>query len=84
MNLYLISQTENTGYDTYNAAVVAAPDEVAARRIHPSKYYQDWLEKGWGRYDSWATDPANVEVKFLGEAEPDIKQGVVLASFNAG
>lgn len=36
MNLYYISQEEETGYDTFSAAVVAAENEDAARRINPS------------------------------------------------
>lgn len=36
MNLYLISQTENLTYDTYDSAVVAAESEAQARDIHPS------------------------------------------------
>lgn len=34
--LFLISQTKNTRYDTYNAAVVCAPDEDTARHINPA------------------------------------------------
>lgn len=37
MNLYKITQTVNTGYDTYSGAVVAAENEDAARRTHPSE-----------------------------------------------
>ena len=36
MNLYLISQTQNQTYDTYDSAVVAAESEDHARAIHPS------------------------------------------------
>lgn len=36
MNLYLISQTQNQTYDTYDIAVVAAESENHARAIHPS------------------------------------------------
>ena len=35
MNLYLI-RSDARGYDTYESAVVAAPDEDTARRTHPS------------------------------------------------
>lgn len=35
MNLYLVSQDEITGYDTYSEMVVAAVDEIAARQTHP-------------------------------------------------
>lgn len=36
MNLYLISQNDNRGYDTYDSAVVAAESEAQARAIHPN------------------------------------------------
>jgi len=32
MKLFLISQDENDGYDTYDSAVVCAKDEEAAKR----------------------------------------------------
>lgn len=35
LNLYLISQDKNDGYDTYSDAVVAAVDETAAKLMHP-------------------------------------------------
>lgn len=35
LNLYLISQTVNNDYDTFDSAVVAARDEEDARSIHP-------------------------------------------------
>ncbi len=75
MNLYLISQTDNIDYDTYDSAVVAAPDEESAKRIPPT-------EDSWD--SSWAKSPDSVKVKLIGAASPDIEQGVILASFNAG
>jgi hypothetical protein len=44
MKLWLISQDVNTGYDTYDSAVVAAETEEQARLIHPSQY----ADAGWG------------------------------------
>ena len=35
MKLWHIRQSSARGYDTYSDAVVAAPDEAAARRTHP-------------------------------------------------
>ena len=35
MNLYLISQTINDDYDSWDSAVVAAESAGAAREIHP-------------------------------------------------
>lgn len=36
MNLYLLSQTQNQSYNTYDSAVVAAESEEHARATHPS------------------------------------------------
>lgn len=78
MNLYFISQKENNGYDTYDSAVVCAPDEEAARLIHPGG-------GNWGdTYGTWAFNPSGVKVELIGVADPSVKQGIVLASFNAG
>lgn len=79
MKLYLISQEVNTGYDTYDSAVVAAENEDAARRIMPGGW-QEWGSK----FSSWAYDPSQVEVRYLGEAAPEIEAGEICASFNAG
>jgi len=35
MNLYLLTQTVNNNYDTFDSAVVAAETEKEALRIHP-------------------------------------------------
>ena len=35
MNLYLLTQNDATGYDTYDSCVVAAESEQAARGTHP-------------------------------------------------
>ena len=40
-SLYLITQSSVRGYDTYDRAVVCAPDEDTARRTHPNGY-EDW------------------------------------------
>jgi hypothetical protein len=37
MRLYLLTQNENTGYDTYDSCVVAAKDEDQARGMFPGK-----------------------------------------------
>ena len=77
MTIWLISQTEKRGYDTYDSAVVAAESEDAARQINPDG---EW-ESEW---TAWATSPANVTAKLIGVAEPGIEPGVILSSFNAG
>lgn len=71
MNLYIISQTVNQGYDTYDSAIVAATNEETAKGIRPGSICE-WCE------------PGQVQVKLIGSAAPGVEAGVVLASFNAG
>ncbi len=75
MNLYLLSQSVNEGYDTYDSCVVAAETEDDARNMHPAGY-KDWI-------DNWA-QPDQVSVKLLGKAAIGITSGVYCSSFNAG
>jgi len=77
MKLYLISQDENSDYDTYDSAVVAAQDAHHASLIAPGGSFG-------GNYGSWCSAPDKVSVKYLGAAAAGIPAGIVLASFNAG
>jgi hypothetical protein len=81
--LYLISQDENTGYDTYSACVVCAESEHAAARITPIDIFRDGK---WSCIfgDMWASCPENVTVKLLGTAAEGLEPGMVLDSFHAG
>lgn len=79
MKLFLIEQDQNTSYDTYDSAVVAAPDEETAKRMHPGT--GEPPEKWGGMYPSWCDRPEEVTVRYLGEAV-GVAQGVVCASFN--
>ena len=74
MKLFLISQTKNSDWDTYDSAVVATIDIESARRIKPGGEFS---------VDTWC-DFEYVTVRYLGEAADDIAHGVVCASFNAG
>jgi hypothetical protein len=78
MNLYLISQKENNGYDTYDSAVVVAENEDEARGMSPS-YDSDesWLELTWCKKEY-------VKVEYLGVADEKQEKGYVVSSFNAG
>jgi len=81
MKLWLISQEANDGYDTYDSAVVVAPDEETAKRVHPSGYV---FSESDGPSGTWAT-PENVVAKCVGVAADDLESGqVICASFNAG
>jgi hypothetical protein len=77
MNLYLLSQTENRGYDTFDSCVVCAPNEEQAKTIHPRGDLNYVSGRGWA-------SPDNVTATLIGVADPSVKAGVVIASFNAG
>lgn len=78
MKLWKISQDENDEINTYDAAVVVAENEDAARAIHPSCMPFSWrFSQG-----TWC-QPERVRVELIGEALPGMRAGVVLASFNA-
>lgn len=80
LNLYIISQTVNRDYDTYDFAIVAAKNEKSARLIHPNG--EKWDGSYINNY-TW-TDSRHVKVKLIGVAKPRTKAGVILSSFNAG
>lgn len=83
MNLYLVEQNENTGYDTYDSMVVCAESEEAARRTHPTPGYKD--ERDWGYcLSGWCSSPDKATVTLIGVADASVKPGVVVASYNAG
>ncbi len=89
LKLYLISQEQNRGYDTYDSAVVAAYSEHEATLIHPSEYIFDENEpveyKRWDYFHrSWATDPTHVTATLIGDAIDCEPNSVICASFNAG
>jgi len=82
MNIYLVSQDENTGYDTYDSFICYADTEEEAQNMLPS-VYGDW-ENPFG---TWCSSPDKASVTFLGTdlgIDPDINAGVILTSFNAG
>jgi hypothetical protein len=77
MNLYLLTQGVNNGYDTYDSCIVCAKSEEDAKTITPNN--QEFGE----RYTSWAYSINDVKAELIGKAIKQ-KRGVILASFNAG
>jgi hypothetical protein len=79
--LYLLTQDENNGYDTFDSVVVCAESAVQAMEMTPDTSHP------WGRdgFDSsWANHKEKVNYTYLGVACPSLKPGIILASFNAG
>jgi hypothetical protein len=84
MKLFRLHQNINTGYDTYDSAVVVADSAEEAQKIHP-----DGASGDFSMYDTWVARPDLVTVTYLGEivgeSEKDIYPGAIIcASFNAG
>ena len=77
MNLYLLTQDDNNGWDTYDSCIVCAETEEEAIKINPDN---EWENK----FTCWASKPELVDATFIGVASDDLEKGVVLASFNAG
>lgn len=97
MNIYLLEQDLNNGYDTYDSCVVIAESEEAARNIHPSSFVTHVKDGKWmgtytkgGEYeqDSYDWVPYSrideIKVTLIGTALESKEPGVVCASFNAG
>lgn len=80
MNIYLIWQNENIGYNTYDSVVVVAEDKESAKLIHPNEI----SEKPWGSR-SWCNHPDDVKVELVGKYKgTKTEPHVILSSFNAG
>lgn len=79
MKLYLLSQSENDGYDTFDSCVVCAESEEDAKTITP-----DGHPMIPNAYATWASDVSNVQCQEIGEANAFQQRGVIIASFNAG
>lgn len=83
MKLFKISQSINNDYDTYDSAVVAAPNETIAKTIHPGS--DKYVEEGTGfdPYGTWCRQN-DVKVEEIGKSKNPDFVGVICASFNAG
>ena len=80
MKLFLISQDENCGYDTYDSAVVCAESEEDAKKMNPSGGRATDEKEDYG---TWTT-LKHVDVEYIGEAKEGSEPEVVCSSFNAG
>jgi hypothetical protein len=80
MKLFKITMIEPLpGYDVWEGAVVCAENRHQAKKIHPSEIGV------WGQDTrSWAKTPTEVHAEYIGEARPEMPEGVVLSSFLAG
>lgn len=74
MNIYLVTRTDNWGYDDYDSMVVVAPNATSAKEFtiqtHPAECY-DW------------TTLKNLEAELVGTTSKK-QRSTILESFNAG
>ena len=75
LKLWLLSQSTNNGYDTYDAVVIVAYNEESAVK-------ESFLKLG---KRVWTDNENDVTVEYLGVYEgKETTEGVILGSFNAG
>ena len=99
MNLYLISQDKNNGYDTHDSAVVAAKSPSDATKIYPSKFVTHVKDGKWmGTYSGgskmgaeyviiphdWVMYSDRECIEVEYLGKTNRGRGLVMASFNAG
>lgn len=82
MKIYLLTQNQNTGYDTYDSIIVMAESEEDAKTIGPNNDVFPPVKKDF--YSAWADTIDGITCEEIGIAKEGETRGVVLASFNAG
>ncbi len=87
MKLYLLRQTDNPKeFNIYMSIIVCAQDEDDAKTIDPNG--EKFTEKSFDKKDDdiilneWAFKFSGITCKELGDANPDIKRGVIITSYN--
>ena len=89
MNVYLITQDEYRGSNSYYSAVVVARNEDEARTIHPdgwSRYVNNvWInesgtftENRYAVYNGWRSE--NIKVELIGVADSKYTEPRVINS----
>lgn len=88
-NLYLVKRTSDFIHcDQYYDFVICCENEDEARLTHPDEDCTDeWSKCGHdNEYDGWVNfkNVDTLKVTFLGQANMDIKKGVICSSFFRG
>lgn len=93
LKIYLLTQNEVRGWDTYDSCVVIAANEEEAKKIHPGNF-KVWNPNancftwpGENERDylvDWPNDLDAITATYLGEAKLGSEPGRVCSSFKAG
>lgn len=78
MKLYLLSQTVNQNWDTFDSVLVCAENEDDAKSITP------YGEEFDGKDGTWVKDKSSIACEEIGEANSKQVRGIIISSFNAG
>jgi hypothetical protein len=81
MNIYLLTQSVNNDYDTYDSAVVSAESEDEARLMHPRGHD---ITDACIRDDSWVRLDQIDQIKVTLIGVSCMRKCVILSSYNAG
>lgn len=84
MNLYLLSQNENCGYDRFISCVVCAETEDDAKTIEPDFDNNRKPFKPNNIYGTWAFTIDGIHCEYIGVAAPHLSRGVIIHSLYAG
>lgn len=95
MNIYLVKRKDPWDYDEYDSFVYVGNSLDEARKAMPCDYYERRDDGIYFKYadgtsklekfrTSWVSDLNLIEAFEIGTANPDVEQGVALASYNAG
>ena len=82
MKIYLLTQNENAGYDTYDSCVVIAENEEEEKKIRPDG--GSWERELKNKYCCWVNHIERVSIEYIGEAKEESEEEVICSSFNAG
>jgi hypothetical protein len=83
MKLFLLSQDARYGYDTYDSCIVCAESAEEAVYMTPDGIPFE-QEGNYTRSKHWGYTIEDIECKEIGEADPSLRKGVILASFHGG
>lgn len=77
--LWLLKNTTNNGWDTFDSCLVTADDADDAIQIIPGGNDE------WGKHNyEWCEKPEDVQFEFIGKTNLFEPGTVIIASFNAG
>ena len=83
MKLYLVERS-GVDWDEYDGFVICCENEEIARNTHPEGVLLKDVDKL--RRGSWVSkdEVHKLDVTYLGEACPELEEGVVFTSYNNG